>query len=222
MIRPHLQDDVKRIYDEAASHYDWQHSLLTAGTDNRGRRWVINKTVGPGIHVLDAGAGTGSTGMAAGRIVGKTGSVTLFDLSPKMLNVAKGKIQKEEISCPFYYKTGDLHQLPFEDEHFDTVLSTYSLDPLRDPIQAFKEMYRVTQKGGLIGVAHEVAPHSGILRIISDGVERMVWHVPKLGLACRPVDIIPVLGSLKGYLIDQKRIGVPLWPFQLFVFRKEI
>ena len=220
MIRPHLQDEVKWIYDHAASRYDWQHAILTAGSDNRGRRWLINKTVGPGIHILDAGSGTGSTGIAAGRIAGKNGSVTFYDLSTGMLEVAKEKARKSDITCPFFFETGDLHQLPFDDEHFNTVLSTYSLDPLSDPLIAFGELYRVTKPGGLIGVAHETAPKSPVLNGISKGIEHAIWYLPKLSLACRPIEIISHLNEFKGHLLDQNRIGVPLWPFQLFVFRK--
>ncbi len=222
MIPAHPQNDVRKIYDEAASRYDWQHAILTAGADNRGRRWLINKTVGPGIHILDAGSGTGSTGIAAARIAGKNGSVTFYDLSPGMLEIAGKKAQKSNIDCPFFFETGDLHQLPFSDNHFNTVLSTYSLDPLSYPLKAFSELYRVTKPGGLIGVAHETAPQKNFLDSISKSIEHLIWYLPKLSLACRPIEILSHLNEYKGHLVDQKRIGVPLWPFQLFIFRKKL
>ena len=222
MIHPHLQNVVKRIYDEAASRYDWQHYFLTAGSDKRGRIWLVNKTVGPGMHILDNGAGTGSTGIMAARITGQTGSVTFFDLSEGMLQIARKKVEKTGLSCPVYYQQGDMHHLPFEDEHFDTVLATYSLDPLKDPMQAFHEMYRVTKPGGLIGVAHETVPQSRFLNMLTDKIERIIWHLPSLSLACRPVNIWSGINQLNGYLTEEKKIGVPLWPFQLLIFRKKV
>ncbi|KKS26427.1 MAG: Methyltransferase type 11 [Parcubacteria group bacterium GW2011_GWC2_42_6] len=45
---------------------------------------------------------------------------------------------------------GDAHQLPFEDEKFDTILCAEVLEHLREPAKAIVEMRRVLKKGGLL------------------------------------------------------------------------
>ncbi len=39
------------VYDHIASHYDCQHGFFTAGSDQRGSRMLVEKTVSPYGHL---------------------------------------------------------------------------------------------------------------------------------------------------------------------------
>lgn len=213
-------DSLRGIYGRLARRYDWQHRLITAAADQRGRRMLVERAVREGDRVLDCGAGTGSTGLMAARKVGARGRVTFFDLSVDMLAVAREKAARDELAERVEFRTGDMVQLPFADASFDVVLSTYSLCPLYDPAKGALELYRVARPGGRIGCAHSVEPANSYVKWLADKVEDVAWHFPWLSMGCRAVEVLPALERAGGRVVFVKRIGVPLWPFVVFVVEK--
>ena len=215
------QIKLNSVYNRVAERYDFQHSFFTAKSDQRGRELLVDKAVSPGDRVLDCGAGTGSTGLLAAQKVGATGKVVLFDMSDGMLAVATQKMVQARMQERVEFEAGDMLGLPFEDNSFDVVLSTYSLCPVYDPVRAATELYRVTRPGGRIGIAHSTDPNTPLVKWLADRVERIVWHLPSLSLGCRSVSVLPALGQLKCKVIFKKYMGVPLWPFLVFVAEKQ-
>jgi demethylmenaquinone methyltransferase/2-methoxy-6-polyprenyl-1,4-benzoquinol methylase len=215
------QIKLNSVYNRVAERYDFQHSFFTAKSDQRGRELLVDKAVSPGDRVLDCGTGTGSTGLLAAQKVGATGKVVLFDMSDGMLAVATQKMVQARMQERVEFKAGDMLGLPFEDDSFDVVLSTYSLCPVYDPVRAATELYRVTRPGGRIGIAHSTDPNTPLVKWLADRVERIVWHLPSLSLGCRSVSVLPVLQQLKCKVIFKKYMGVPLWPFLVFVAEKQ-
>ena len=212
---------LKSVYDRVAKRYDFQHSFFTAKSDQRGRELLVDMAVSIGDRVLDCGAGTGSTGLLAAEKVGESGKVTLFDISEGMLAVAKKKAVQDQMRERVEIKVGDMLDLPFEDNSFDVVLSTYSMCPVYDPAKAATELYRVTGPGGRIGIAHSTEPETPFVKWMADQVENIVWHIPSISLGCRSVAVLPTLEQLGCKTIFKKHIGVPLWPFLVCVAEKQ-
>jgi len=158
--------------------------------------------------------------MMAARKVGQRGKVTLFDLSKDMLSVAREKVARENLLDRVTFQTGDMVHLPFDDDSFDVVLSTYSLCPLYDPAKGALELYRVTKPGGRLGVGHSTEPKNAFVRYLADRVEDIAWRFPWLSMGCRSVNVLPVLESAGGKVLLLKYIGFPLWPFLVFVIEK--
>jgi len=211
---------LKEVYNRVAKRYDRQHGLLTAGSDQRGRQLLAGHAVRPGDSILDCGAGTGSTALLALDKAGPSGHATLFDLSNGMLDVAKERLAQAGMAERAEFITGDMTQLPFGDNRFDTVLSTYSMCPLYDPVAGARELYRVTKPGGRIGIAHSTDPQNPAVKWLADRVEEIAWHLPSLSLGCRSVTVLPTLDELGCKTIFKKHIGFPLWPFLVFVVEK--
>jgi len=214
------KEKVKSIYNNVARRYDFQHTFLTARSDQRGRRILVDRAVKKNDRVLDAGAGTGSTAFLAAQKAGPGGKVVLFDLSDSMLEIARQKAEKLEISNRVEFHSGDLLHLPFADNSFDVVLSTYSICPLYDPAQGALELYRVAKVGGRLGIAHSTDPDNKIVKWIADSVESVVWKFPWLSLGCRAVSVLPTLENAGAKILYKRKIGVPLWPFIVFVLEK--
>jgi demethylmenaquinone methyltransferase/2-methoxy-6-polyprenyl-1,4-benzoquinol methylase len=213
-------EELKRIYARIAKRYDFQHALITARADQRGRKLLVGKAVSRGDTVLDCGSGTGTTGILAAKKVGPRGKVTLFDLSDVMLEVARQKVIEKGLQNRVAIQTGDIVHLPFEDGQFDVVLSTYSMCPLYDPAKGALELYRVTKPGGKVGVAHSTEPQSPTVKWFADRVEDWAWHFPSLSMGCRSVEVLPILKGAGGKVLFSRSIGVPLWPFLVLIVEK--
>jgi ubiquinone/menaquinone biosynthesis C-methylase UbiE len=213
-------EQLKSIYSRLAGRYDFQHSLVTARADHRARRILIDNSITEGLRVLDCGSGTGTMGIMAAKKLGSKGRVNLFDLSEAMLTMARKKVIKQGLQNRVTFQTGDMTHLPFPSNYFDVVLSTYSLCPLYDPERGALEMYRVTNQGGKIAIAHSAEPRSPVMKWAADRVEALVWRFPLLSMGCRPIRVLPTLKSEGGRVIFSKYIGVPLWPFFIFVVEK--
>jgi len=156
----------------------------------------------------------------AARKVGPNGKVTLFDFSDAMLAVAREKVIREGLQNRVTFQSGDMAHLPFEDDSFDLVLSTYSLCPLYDPGKGAMELYRVTKPGGKIGVAHSTEPRDPAVKWLADRVENIAWRFPLLSIGCRSVSVLPALEKAGGSVVFSRYIGIPWWPFLVFVVEK--
>ncbi len=97
--------------------------------------------------VLDIACGYGNTAITA-RIKGA--KVTGIDITPKLLALAKEEERVAGISG-IDWKEGDAEDLPFEDESFDVVLSTFGHIFAPNQEVAGREMTRVLKKGGRLG-----------------------------------------------------------------------
>jgi len=211
---------LKDVYGRIASRYDLQHVVITFGADQKGRRLLVENTVKEGDTVLDCGSGTGTTGIMAARKVGQAGKVTLFDFSDEMLSVARKKVAREGLQDRVGYQTGDMVNLPFKDDSFDVVLSTYSLCPLYDPVKRALELLRVTRPGGKVGAGHSAEPENAIVKFLADRVEDVAWRLPWLSMGCRFVDVLPDLEAAGAKVLLSRNIGFPLWPFRVFIIEK--
>ena len=100
-----------------------------------------------GEDVLDVGCGTGVLTRELTRHVGGNGSATGFDLSESMLGVAR-------VRCPeATFKQGNVVDLPFDDQSFDVVISSFMLMFVPKPEKALSEMRRVLKTGGRLVVS---------------------------------------------------------------------
>lgn len=215
-------ETLNAVYSHIAKRYDHQHSFFTAKSDQRGRELLVDKAVGVGDRVLDCGAGTGSTGMLAAYKVGGGGKVTFFDANKEMLAIAEKKAARANLQAEVEFRLGDMLDLPFGDNSFDVVLSTYSMCPVHDPAKGAMELYRVVKPGGRIGVAHSTDPGTPVVKWLADQVESLVWRIPSISLGCRSVAVLPTLEKLGCAAVFKKHIGVPLWPFLVFVVEKPL
>lgn len=101
-------------------------------------------------HVLDVACGTGNTAITAA--ITKGANVTGIDYTPQMLTEAKVEAKlagAEDIE----WNEGDVEDLPFGEDSFDVVLSSFGHMFAPHPEAAIKEMLRVTKSDGRIAFA---------------------------------------------------------------------
>ena len=105
--------------------------------------------------ILDNGAGPGKYSM---QLANEGYKVTLTDLTPKLVEIAKNKAHELKVEHKFNgFHAADARDLGvLADEQFDASLMLgplYHLQEEADRIQAIQELYRVTKMDGIVFVA---------------------------------------------------------------------
>lgn len=146
-MSPSLSDE------DVARHWDANADLWT---DHVRRGWDVFRDhlnnpaffelVGDlrGKAVLDAGCGEGCNT----RLLAKAGArVTAFDLSPRMIKLARAQEEREPLAIR--YEVASFSDLAlFGDASFDAAVSTMALMDGPDIEGALRELYRVLRPGG--------------------------------------------------------------------------
>jgi demethylmenaquinone methyltransferase/2-methoxy-6-polyprenyl-1,4-benzoquinol methylase len=162
-------EGVRAMFDRIAPVYDAMNRTMTAGLDQRWRRFTAEAVVRPGDLVLDACCGTGDLALADVRAGGR---VTGLDFSERMLERASRKAPELD------WVTGDLLELPFPDASFDAATVGFGVRNVDDLERALRELRRVLRDGGRLGILEITRPRgllSPFYRVWFDGV------VPLLG-----------------------------------------
>lgn len=129
----------------------------------------MNKYLPPTGHILDNGAGPGKYAM---RLAQQGYRMTLADLTPKLVDIAREK------SCEFGVETlfngfhvADARDLSeFANDSFDASLMLgpmYHLQDERDRRMAIRELHRVTKKGSYVFVAFRSRTNHALMSLLS-------------------------------------------------------
>src|SRR4029077_2546755 len=102
-----------------------------------------------GQKVLDVAAGNGHASLAAAR---RWCGVVATDYVPALLERARERAAAERLDIEF--RQADAEALPFPDESFDVVVSTFGVMFAPDQERSAAEMVRVCKRGGKIGLAN--------------------------------------------------------------------
>ncbi len=99
-------------------------------------------------RILDVATGTG---WAARRLAERGFDVTGVDFAPEMLAAARERAAALGLRIPFI--EGDAEDMPFEDDAFDAVISTFGVMFAQRPEDAATELARVCKPGGRLVLA---------------------------------------------------------------------
>ena len=102
-----------------------------------------------GCKVLDVAAGNGNVSLAAAR---RWCTVVSTDYVPALLERGRERAQAEGLAIEF--READAESLPFAENSFDAVVSTFGVMFTPNQERAAAEMVRVCRRGGRIGLAN--------------------------------------------------------------------
>ena len=137
-------------------------------------------------RVLEVGIGTGLNmehydKAKVTKIIGLDPALQMHRLALK--RIARAGLDVELVGL-------SAERIPFDDASFDSVLITYTLCTILDPILALKEMRRVLMPGGkLIFCEHGRAPDEGVVR----WQDRLTPHWKKIAGGCHLNRDVPAL-----------------------------
>jgi ubiquinone/menaquinone biosynthesis C-methylase UbiE len=183
---------IQGLYNFLSPAYD----LITQYEIGPQRRALEIAAVREGFKILEVGFGTGKTMVEHARRVGSRGTVYGLDVSLKMVDKTRKKIENSGFSDRLSLVLGDATGAPFLDCIFDLVFSSYLLDLIDTPSipKVLSEFERILKPGGRLVI---VSLSKGFKWY--DNMKLYLWlyrRVPSLLGGCRPVILKPYLQEL--------------------------
>jgi ubiquinone/menaquinone biosynthesis C-methylase UbiE len=177
------KDETRAFYDKIAGVYD----LLAERSEEPVRQEGLKMLdVQPGEKVLEIGFGTGRSLIELARAAGPSGRVFGLDLSEKMLQVARQRVNKEGLGHRVELACGDALHLPYPPGSLDAVFMSFTLELFDTPEipRALAECRRVLREGGrLVVIGMSRVQAGGLMTTIFEWTHR---HFPNY-LDCRPI-----------------------------------
>jgi demethylmenaquinone methyltransferase/2-methoxy-6-polyprenyl-1,4-benzoquinol methylase len=156
-----------RLLESAPRRYDLGIRLLSLGRIQRVHARMAQQ-VEAGERVLEIGCGTGSLAL---RCAEKGASVIAIDISPQMLDVARGKVDAAGLERQIELRRMSAVDLDeaFPEATFDLVVSSLMFSELSEDEQAFVliECRRLLRAGGRLLIADEAEPRPWPLRLLA-------------------------------------------------------
>ncbi len=149
------KEQVTKMFDNVSKEYDFLNRVLTFGLDISWRKKVVKIVAkNNSKNILDIATGTGDLAINLAKI--KTAKITGLDISKGMLDIAKAKVKKKNLSVELIL--GDSENLPFADATFDAITVGYGVRNFENLDKGLKEIYRVLKPNGIFVVLETSQP----------------------------------------------------------------
>lgn len=167
----HSISRVKRTKAEAQTAYDrmsrW-YDALAAPSERRYRQAGLDiLDAQEGERILEIGSGTGHALVALARAVGPRGSVCGLDISMGMLDAARERIKKADLSERASLWCGDGAAIPFKSDCFDAIFISFTLELFDTPEipVVLRECWRVLRDEGRLAVVSMIKKESVMVQL---------------------------------------------------------
>ncbi|WP_269542190.1 class I SAM-dependent methyltransferase [Cerasicoccus fimbriatus] len=148
------QGFLRRVFDDAAPHYEGIAKWGWFGTGHNYRVWTLKKYgLQPGMKVLDVAAGTGPTARAARDVIGKENEADITCLEPSAGMIAESR---KLINCEHIQAGADA--MPVPDASFDFLTMGFALRHVDELEQSFREFHRCLKPGGKMLIMDVTTP----------------------------------------------------------------
>lgn len=211
------KEDARRNYNRLSRWYD----LLSGGGEyNLGMETLDRMNLPAGGTVLEVGFGTGRILAEITRRVGPRGRVLGIDLSNKMCQIARKRMERMGLAKQIWLNGGDGCHLPFTAGSLDGIFMGFTLELFDTPelVPVLRECQRTLKPGGQLGIVSlSTSNRPGVKERLYEKAHQ-IW--PGF-VDCRPIDLETILND-SGFG-NEELIIKTLWglPIALIVVAKE-
>ncbi len=150
------------VFSDVASYYDRANYVASLGLWNWFRdRFVSSIEVKSGHKVLDVCAGTNAIGIA---LLRKEPNLQVHAIDRSKAMQAVGREAAHKLGMQIDSTIGDVHTLPFPDNHFDVITLQYASRHLR-MMDVCQEIRRVLKPGGCFYHCDMLRPANKIVEL---------------------------------------------------------
>ncbi|WP_028783737.1 class I SAM-dependent methyltransferase [Thalassobacillus devorans] len=174
-------DTIKQRYNRISSVFDLMDRMIR----EEWREELLQHADG---KVLEVGIGTGSNLQYYPPQVEVTG----IDFSPAMLR--KARVKAEKMPQNFKLLEMDAQQMEFQDNTFDTVVSTCVFCSVPDPVQGLKEIRRVIKPDGKIIMLEHMRSENELAGKMMDFLNPIGLHIVGANINRKTMDNIQKAG----------------------------
>ncbi len=133
---------VQEMFDDIAPNYDAINRVLSLRIDVLWRKKVINILKKKQVNtILDIATGTADLAIALSKLHPK--EIIGIDISPKMLEVGKNKINEKNLTSLITLQEADSENLPFENNRFDAATVAFGVRNFEHLEKGLSEIHRV-------------------------------------------------------------------------------
>jgi demethylmenaquinone methyltransferase/2-methoxy-6-polyprenyl-1,4-benzoquinol methylase len=151
----------RRLFDANAETYDRVNTVISLGLDSRWRKWAARRAVTrSGARVLDAFGGTGEVALHEAAL---GGTVTLADVSPGMLEIARKRARGQGFDMEVVAVDLSANPLSVKGAPFDAISLMWGLRYVDDPARVISNLaFQLTENGRLV-IVEFVEPSVGVI-----------------------------------------------------------
>jgi len=196
-------EKVRTLFDQRAAYLDRRQ------LDIRLRRETVDRVVQGKQYteILDIGCGDGSISTP---LLNSKCRLTLLDVSPGMLSIARSRVP-EELSSRVKFVNQDFLQVPFEENFFDLVICVGVLAHVVSPQDLIAKIASVLKPGGTLILECTNGHH--LLDRVNQLSNHLAWlfHPPKYKMNILSATAIRKMAQNHEFkLAGEFRYGLPL------------
>jgi demethylmenaquinone methyltransferase/2-methoxy-6-polyprenyl-1,4-benzoquinol methylase len=149
------RENISSMFDDIAVRYDFLNHFFTANLDKSWRRKIVKYISSNNIRrevLIDLASGTGDMAIELLKLNPK--KVYSFDISPKMLDIQRLKIEDAKVII----EVADSEEMPVDNDNVDIVTIAFGIRNFDNLEKSIDEIYRVLRPGGLLIVLEMFTP----------------------------------------------------------------
>jgi len=151
------KEQVAQMFDNISGNYDDLNRVISFGIDVKWRKKVVGiVSKNNPKKILDIATGTGDLALMMSKL--NPEKIIGLDISAGMLEVARQKVAKANLSDKIEMIVGDSEKMPFDDNTFDAITVSFGVRNFAHLDTGLQEIRRVLKPGGTFVVLETSVP----------------------------------------------------------------
>jgi demethylmenaquinone methyltransferase/2-methoxy-6-polyprenyl-1,4-benzoquinol methylase len=145
------KENVRQMFNNIASSYDFLNHFLSLGIDNLWRKRLVKLILAKNpATVLDVATGTADLAIAVSKK--SKARITGIDIAEDMVAIGQKKIAARGLTEQIQLKVADSEKIPFSDFSYEAAIVSFGVRNFENLDKGLSEMNRVLKRGGMIAV----------------------------------------------------------------------